>query len=51
MLPILSLANKCRFVNVDKEGHVKRMALTKFNEDEMAINLAKATAKKLKKFE
>jgi len=49
MLPVISLANKCRFVNVDKEGTLKRMNLTKFKEDELAINLAKASAKKFKK--
>ena len=48
MLPVISLANKCKFVNVDKEGSIKRMNLTKFKEDELAINLAKASAKKLK---
>ena len=49
MLPVISLANKCRFVNVDREGTLKRMNLTKFKEDELAINLAKASAKKFKK--
>ena len=48
MLPVISLANKCKFVNVDKEGSLKRMTLTKFKEDELAINLAKASAKKFK---
>ena len=49
MLPVISLANKCKFVNVDKEGSIKRMNLTEFQEDELALNLAKASAKKLKK--
>jgi hypothetical protein len=49
MLPVISLANKCRFVNIDKEGTLKRMNLTKFKEDELAINLAKASSKKFKK--
>lgn len=48
MLPVISLANKCKFVNVDKEGSMRRMDLTKFREDELAINLAKASAKKMK---
>jgi hypothetical protein len=48
MLPVMSLANKCKFVNVDKECSNRRMELTKFKEDELAVNLARASAHKLK---
>ena len=34
MLPVMSLANKCKFINVvESEGVPERMELTKFKED------------------
>ena len=40
MLPAISLAHKCKFINADREGTLKRMEMTRFEEDQLAINLA-----------
>ena len=48
MLPAISLAHKCKFINADREGTLKRMEMTRFEEDQLAINLAEVSAKKLK---
>ena len=48
MLPIMCLANKCRFINADAEYNTKKLELTRFTEDELAQNLISSNASKLK---